>query len=544
MVFWRNEMNTVLRRVLAAALTVTAVITPSVSVYAETAAGTGGEAAQTAQTVEKEEPAPINPQAETGTEGLSFEEALQKSYDTLPETNSLTGWPEGPQVYGNAAIVMDINSGAILYGKKIDDKHYPASITKLMTALVALENSSMEDEVLFSQESIDILEWDYASIGMTPGEILSMEDAMYAMLLASANEVAYAIGESVGNKLGGGYDAFIQKMNDRAVELGCTGSNWVNTNGLFEELHYTTAHDMALITSELAKHQEALTIMQTLNYTIGPTNLVDESRTFQQNHKMLWPSHSKYYEYCTGGKTGFVDESRTTLVTTADNGTLQLAAVVLRDDGDSYDDTRAILDYVFDNFSKVMLKEQTKPEEVYSYSGDEAYVLLPEGIDFASLEHEISITDEREASGRITYYYEGQNVGSADVTLTPEYVEKMTGYSASAESTDETGNSAGENKESGFHFPGWLIPILAVAAIIFAAFAVLIIRVQMIKAKRRRRAMMRRRKMQQMQRRQEWNGRPQRSRMQGERMQNRRAPQGRPSQGRRPGRNGEPYRRM
>lgn len=530
-------MNTVLRRVLAAALTVTAVITPSVSVYAETAAGTGGEAAQTAQTVEKEEPAPINPQAETGTEGLSFEEALQKSYDTLPETNSLTGWPEGPQVYGNAAIVMDINSGAILYGKKIDDKHYPASITKLMTALVALENSSMEDEVLFSQESIDILEWDYASIGMTPGEILSMEDAMYAMLLASANEVAYAIGESVGNKLGGGYDAFIQKMNDRAVELGCTGSNWVNTNGLFEELHYTTAHDMALITSELAKHQEALTIMQTLNYTIGPTNLVDESRTFQQNHKMLWPSHSKYYEYCTGGKTGFVDESRTTLVTTADNGTLQLAAVVLRDDGDSYDDTRAILDYVFDNFSKVMLKEQTKPEEVYSYAGDEAYVLLPEGIDFASLEHEISITDEREASGRITYYYEGQNVGSADVTLTPEYVEKMTGYTNQMEVSDSGESSAGD-KESGFHIPGLLIPILAVAAVILAALGVLIIRVQIIKAKRRRRALMRRRKLQQMQRRQDWHARPQ-----GRRSQNGRPPQGRPPQGRRPGRNGEPYRR-
>ena len=81
---------------------------------------------------------------------------------------------------------MDVNSGAVLYAKSIDDKHYPASITKMMTALVALENSSMDDEVLFSQDSVDILEWDYASIGMTPGEILSMEDAMYGMLLASA----------------------------------------------------------------------------------------------------------------------------------------------------------------------------------------------------------------------------------------------------------------------------------------------------------------------------------------------------------------------
>lgn len=469
-------MKPVLRRILAVVLTVAAVMTPVAGVYAE--------------------PAPINPEAETGTEGLTPEEAMKKSYDRQPETNSLTGWPKGPQVYGNAAIVMDVNSGAVLYAKSIDDKHYPASITKMMTALVALENSSMDDEVLFSQDSVDILEWDYASIGMTPGEILSMEDAMYGMLLASANEVAYAIAESVGNKLGGGYEAFIQKMNDRGVELGCTGSNWVNANGLFDELHYTTAHDMALITSELCKHPEVFTIMQTLNYTIPPTNLVDESRTFQQNHKMLWPGNSKYYEYCTGGKTGFVDESKTTLVTTADNGTLQLVAVVLRDEGNVYDDTRAMLDYAFDNFSKIMLKEQAKPEEVRSYTEDDAYVLLPKGIDFSSLEHQISITDEREASGRITFYYEGQNVGSTDVTLTPEYIEETTGYTNRMKTADEAGSAQDGRAENGFHIPDWLIPVMAVAAVVLAAFAVLIIRIQLIRAKRRRKVMMRRRKMQ------------------------------------------------
>ena len=490
-------MKPVLRRILAVVLTVAAVMTPVAGVYAE--------------------PAPINPEAETGTEGLTPEEAMKKSYDRQPETNSLTGWPKGPQVYGNAAIVMDVNSGAVLYAKSIDDKHYPASITKIIPALVALENSSMDDEVLFSQDSVDILEWDYASIGMTPGEILSMEDAMYGMLLASANEVAYAIAESVGNKLGGGYEAFIQKMNDRAVELGCTGSNWVNANGLFDELHYTTAHDMALITSELCKHPEVFTIMQTLNYTIPPTNLVDESRTFQQNHKMLWPGNSKYYEYCTGGKTGFVDESKTTLVTTADNGTLQLVAVVLRDEGNAYDDTRAMLDYAFDNFSKIMLKEQTKPDGVRSYASDEPYVLLPEGAEFSALDHEIEITDEHAATGRITYYYEGQNVGSADVTLTPEYIEETTGHTDQMEPSDENGNTADADEAGGFHIPGWLIPILVVVVIIAAVLVLLIIRVQIIRAKRRRRALMRRRKMQQMQQ------------MQRRRAMGRR-PQGRPQQ--------------
>ena len=182
-------------------------------------------------------------------ETMTFEEARQASYDTVPDTNNIQGWPQGPNVYGNSAIVMDMNSGAILYGKKIDDQHYPASITKLLTALVALENSELDDEVYFSEDSVSFLEPGDASIGMTPGEILSMNDALYGMLLASANEVSYAIAESTGKLMGGDYNTFIQAMNDRAVELGCTGSHWTNANGLHNEQHYTTAHDMALIAS-------------------------------------------------------------------------------------------------------------------------------------------------------------------------------------------------------------------------------------------------------------------------------------------------------
>ena len=173
----------------------------------------------------------------------------QAAYDAVPETNGLKNWPQGPHVYANSAIVMEMNSGAILYGKKINDKHYPASITKLLTALVALENADPDDEVYFSEDSVSFLEYGDASIGMRPGEILSMNDALYGMLLASANEVSYAIAESVGKKMGGGFETFIQKMNERCEELGCTGSHWTNANGLHDENHYTTAHDMALIGS-------------------------------------------------------------------------------------------------------------------------------------------------------------------------------------------------------------------------------------------------------------------------------------------------------
>ena len=278
----------------------------------------------------------------------------QTAYAIPPDTNSLAGWPQGPSVYGDSAIVMDMDSGAIVYGKQIDKRHYPASITKLLTALVALENSQLTDEVLFSDDSVSFLEYGDAHIGMTPGEIISMEDAYYGMLLASANEVSYAVAENVGRLMGGDYNTFIQKMNDRSAELGCTGSHWMNANGLHDENHYTTAHDMALITSAVYQYDEYREVVQTLSHTIPPTNLVNESRTFQQNHKMLWPKNDNYYEYCTGGKTGYTDQARTTLVTTADNGNLRLAAVVLYDFGnDAYIDTRAMFDYVYNNFSKV-----------------------------------------------------------------------------------------------------------------------------------------------------------------------------------------------
>ncbi len=424
---------------------------------------------------------------------MTFEETLQASYDVVPETNNIGGWPQGPLVYGNSAIVMDMNSGAILYEKKAYDRHYPASITKLLTALVALENSELDDEVYFSEDSVSFLEYGDASIGMTPGEILSMNDALYGMLLASANEVSYAIAESVGKLMGGGYDTFIQEMNDRSEELGCTGSHWMNANGLHNEQHYTTAHDMALIASAVYQFEEFRTVVQTLNYTIGATNLVGETRTFQQNHKMLWEGGYYYYEYCTGGKTGYTDQSRTTLVTTADNGELQLAAVLLQDDGNVYTDTRAMFDYAFANFSKVLLKDQVKAEGVSSYADENAYVVLPSGIDFSALESEITITDEKDAAGKVTYYYKGQNVGSADVTLTAEYVKEQTGY-------DSALHISKNEQESVPKEVSWLSLIVkvltGVGAAIVLAFIILyaVIRYKLAKRRKQRLARARRRR--------------------------------------------------
>lgn len=429
---------------------------------------------------------------------MTREDERQAGYAMPVDTNSLEGWPEGPSVYGSAAIVMDMNSGAVPYGKNINEKRYPASITKLLTALVALENSELTDEVEITSDSIACLSPGDSHIGMTPGEIITMDDALHALLLASANEVAHAIAESVGAKMGGNYDTFIQKMNERAEELGCTGSHWTNANGLHDEEHYTTAHDMALIASAVYQYEAFRKITQTLSYTIPPTNLVNESRTFQQKHKMLWSGNKNYYEYATGGKTGYTDNARTTLVTMADNGDLQLAAVVLYDFGqDAYVDTKAMFEYVFNNFSKVELSGQEKPENVQSFTDPDAYVLLPDGVEFSDLEQELTAEDPAAGTAVVSYTYEGQAVGSADVTLTADYIQSLNGVSeqqmGDEDKTGQQESAGNQADDSGLSMERM---VMTGGAVLLGLMLVALIIVAVLKVRQMRRRHMRRMKRQ------------------------------------------------
>lgn len=354
----------------------------------------------------------------TQTEGEDRETQRQNCYAIAPDTNGVENWPQGPMTYADSAIVMDMKSGAVLYGKQIEKQHYPASITKLLTTLVALDNAELTDTVEISQDSISFLEYGDAHIGMTPGEQITMEDALYAVLLASANEVSYAVAENVGKKMGGGYDTFIQAMNDESEKLGCTGSHWTNANGLHNEQHYTTAHDMARIGAAVYQKEAFRTISQSLTHTIPATNLVNEERTFQQKHKMLWPQNDNYYEYCKGGKTGYTDQARTTLVTMADNGDMQLVAVVLYDFGnDAYVDTRAMFDYAYNNFSKVSLKDQKLPDGVKSYEDDDAYIVLPNDAQFSDVKAEVKADSDEDGKGTVSFTYKGQEVGSVKAVV-------------------------------------------------------------------------------------------------------------------------------
>ena len=314
---------------------------------------------------------------------------------------------------------MEVGTGAILYAKNIDDHHYPASITKVLTALVALENGQLTDTVTFSHDSVAFLQPGDSSVGLKEGNIISLDQALHATLLASANEAAYAVGESVGINAGYDYNWFLEQMNTRCKELGGENSNFVNTNGLHDPNHYTCARDMALIGRELFKYPEFFSIVQTLNYEI-PESETTEQHVFQQKHKMLIPGNSNYYEYAIGGKTGYTSDALSTLITMADNGNLQLVCVVLRTHGANiYPDTRNLFDYAFANFQKISVAENETSEDVDECSG---YVAVPNGVEFTDLAMEIIPDGGTSTEATLEYRYDDQVVGSARAVLSQSYL--------------------------------------------------------------------------------------------------------------------------
>ena len=442
----------------------------------------------------------------TNTEELTQEEKdelykqeLEKIYNEPVQSNDWTNWPEGPGTYGEAAIIMDAGTGAILYAKNINDKHYPASITKVLTALVAVENGQLSDTVNITADCVNFLQPGDSSIALKKGNVITLEECLYATLLASANEAAYAVGENVGKNAGYDYNWFIEQMNERMKELGGTNSNFTNTNGLHDENHYTTVHDMALVGKEIFKHQELLDIMQTKQYIIEESDTVEE-HVFQQKHKMLQPAYKAYYKNTVGGKTGYTSDALNTLITMADNGEQQLVCVVMREQsGKSYPDTTALFEYAFKNFNRVNVADFETSEDVGEVLTDQGggYVTLPEGVDTSSLEMEFIPDEGTIGEATLNYTYEGELVGTARVKLSDAYIEAHTAKIEAV--TDE---EAEEKEEEPDTFSGKLMKkvmdnfknmsmtekiILAAACVVLVVLVILFIRGIAIRVGRKRR---------------------------------------------------------
>lgn len=415
-------------------------------------------------------------------------EEIDGVYNQSVDSNQLEGWAQGPQIYSEAGIVMDADSGAILYAKNIDAPHYPASITKILTGLVALEHNELTDVVTITPEDYNFLKRGDNHIGLKNEEQITMEHALHGTLLASGNEVAHAVASNTE----GGYDNFIKLMNEKAKELGCTNSNFVNSHGLHDDEHYTSARDMALIGSAAFQNADFMKITGTLEYTIPTTNITNETRTIAQHHKMLFSWRSQYYEYCVGGKTGYTDKALNTLVTLASKDGMNLVAVVLRTHGtgNTYNDTRAMLDYAFENFNKVSVTEDMVDASGLKAIDPEGYVMLPAGITFDQLKCTVeNPTKLGDKSGKLVYTYEGQVVGEVATTITDEFYNQLHGI-------QETEDTKGKKKADKGAVLGIIIKVVfGIFGVVLVLFLLLLCYVSYRRRQIRKRRKARRMKM-------------------------------------------------
>lgn len=320
------------------------------------------------------------------------------------ETNNIAGWPQGPVTSSDTAVLMDAATGILLYDKGADVQRYPASITKIMTCLVALENSSLDEEVTFTETGVRNVNADSSNIGTKIGEVITMKDCLYALMLSSANDAAAQIAEHVG----GTEQNFIDMMNQRAEEIGCTNTHFTNSSGLPDENQYTSARDMALIFKEGLKNSEFKEIVSTSKYEIQPTDMTGEARTLSNHHPMLAKGAPNYYKGCIGGKTGYTNAAGQTLVTCVKRkkGTYIVVTMHAADIGVSINDTKALLDYGYQNFVRKKVEG--------------GKVLIPKDADVNSLS--VKEDDSPDAKGRTvqTYYYGDYYVGSAKTAqITP-----------------------------------------------------------------------------------------------------------------------------
>lgn len=432
------------------------------------------------------------------------EPPVPESYEWEIQSNNIPGWPEGPKVMAETAIVMDMDTEEILYAKGIDEKRAPASTTKILTAMLAIEKVPFETQITFTDE-VNNIEAGSTHIGIKPGETLTMKDCAYAILLASANEVSSGVAEYIGTTV----PAFVDMMNQRAKELGCTNTHFVNANGLYDENHYTTARDLAIIAKAAFQNETFREVVKTPYYIVPKTNITDEERWLNNHHKMILQV-SEYYEGCLGGKTGYTEKAGNTLVTYAERNGRKLVCALLADVNvvAQYTDTKALLDYGFDSFQRLdttavslspaksdKLGKQLEEKGLLSTALETTSISVPK-----ELTEELTYKTTLENNMlNIDYYYGKQQIGSSSMQasdeilkvsqeLSPKEVTK-TDASVSPNPTKDSNTSEKDNI-----LPSWkyIALFLLITGILFYIVVLIVNIKRSIKRRKRKKARERR----------------------------------------------------
>lgn len=405
--------------------------------------------------------------AATGEELLEINRALPV------QSNEIENWPTGPTVGAEAAILIEAETGTILYSKNIHEREYPASTTKILTTLIASEQCSMDEIVTFSHDAVFDTPRDSSHIAMDVGQELTMEQALNAILIRSANDVSFAVAEHITGTTD--WSVFADLMNERAAQLGCLNSHFANPNGLPNENHYTTAYDLAMIGRAFFANEMLCKITLTRRMEFPATDKLPQGK-LEVNLMKIIPGGQYAYPYLVGCKTGYTDVARSCLVSCAEKDGMKLICVVMKDEAPyQYEDTISLFDYGFHNFEKVNVSQtETKynidntglfysgndifgsSQSIFSLNKDD-YVLLPKTASFEDLESSISYeTDNPNQAGIITYTYHDVPIGTVSLNFAGNQ-EDSSSLFQSSEPVEET------MQENSFIFIN-VVKILGIAA--------------------------------------------------------------------------------
>lgn len=338
--------------------------------------------------------------------------ANTKLADSDTTTSTSDNKIQNLSIYSDAAILMDSKTGKILYEKNSNEKKYPASTTKILTAIIAIENCNLSDTISASYNAIMSIPSGYSIAEIKENEVLTVEQLLNVFLIHSANEAGYILAEHIS----GSISNFADLMNQKALEIGCTDTHFTNPSGIQDENHYSTAHDMALIAQYCMKNETFRQIVCKTSYTLEPTDKTPEERYFVTTNDLIKTSSEYYYPYCIGIKTGYTSKAKNCLISASQKDGLELITVVLgaefTENGKSArnTDTINLFNYGFENYKyqeilsknsvikNVTVKNATKEtKELPIITENSITSLVPNNIDLNSLEPIISINENIEA---------------------------------------------------------------------------------------------------------------------------------------------------
>lgn len=412
---------------------------------------------------------------------LSLLISVTASSPLADEPSGRLYWPEAPELKSETAVLMDADTGAVLYEKNMDQVMYPASVTKILTCLMGLENGHLSDTVTMTEDAVYYAQAGSSNLNTKVGEVFTLEQLLYGTMLKSANDMATQVGIYVGGTI----EHFAEMMNTKAASLGCKNTHFVNACGMPADDHYTSAHDLALICREALKNDDFRKITGTHSYEIPPTNMTSSPRTFSSHNPLLVdPDYA--YPGIIGGKTGYTDAAQSTLATFVSLNGLTLIAVTLKtsDATQAALDNRALHDYGVNNF------EYADIASSFASSGGKA--ILPKNVpaDTIVTSEAVDAFDETE----LTFTYDGRTVGSAVMTKAQtaayhEYLESQTSSEDTSdedESTDKEPTEKYVRKGSGTFMIVCLI-ILGVLISLVLVMVVLSVKAEQERRRRRRR---------------------------------------------------------